>query len=513
MSGQRKTGTVEPLKSGRWSVRLSLPGGRRPRLPGTYATEAEARAACAVALDELGDDGEATLATIAEDFHASRELSGIRTAKDDGQSVWRTWIATAPFYKRPLRLHVERDVKKWAQSIQRQRADQTAKNALNLLRTAYEWARDEEYLHGPNPALNVRLARKGRTDDPWTYLTPAEIPGKLVELATEPEWDVISFAWGTGVRAGELRSLLLRDVHVKGVSEPHVIIRYGSPGKPTKSGRVRTVPLFGPALSAIQRWIDRLPTYCSDNDRGLAFPTARGGVRHEGHALGRVYLGRDKQGRTLYEDRFARLVRDAGLLDVDPARPLVWHSLRHTCASWCVTGWFGRRWSLEEVRELLGHQSVTTTERYAHLGETALRTAAREARSAGGSSSVAAISVHELSTLVESIANRSSFTAPPAGIGPATFGLGSLCATELQHALTVDRGQLVDTFRAATLAGDHGAAWTAAQALALGELAANRHPRLALAVLAAGPHAYARAVELAGAVDQLAAHPSTAETA
>jgi hypothetical protein len=47
-----------------------------------------------------------------------------------------------------------------------------------------------------------------------------------------------------------------------------------------------------------------------------------------------------------------------------------------------VSGWFGQKWSLEEVKALLGHRSITTTERYAHLGETALKEAAR--RSNGG---------------------------------------------------------------------------------------------------------------------------------
>ncbi len=38
----------------------------------------------------------------------------------------------------------------------------------------------------------------------------------------------------------------------------------------------------------------------------------------------------------------------------------------------------GRRWSLLEIKEALGHSSIAITTRYAHLGETALRTAADE---------------------------------------------------------------------------------------------------------------------------------------
>ena len=60
------------------------------------------------------------------------------------------------------------------------------------------------------------------------------------------------------------------------------------------------------------------------------------------------------------------------------ARNVRWHDLRHTCASSLVSGWWGRQWTLSEVCELLGHGSVTTTERYAHLADTVLKQAARE---------------------------------------------------------------------------------------------------------------------------------------
>ena len=39
------------------------------------------------------------------------------------------------------------------------------------------------------------------------------------------------------------------------------------------------------------------------------------------------------------------------------------HDLRHTCAAWLVTSGV----PFSEVKELLGHSTVTMTERYAHL--------------------------------------------------------------------------------------------------------------------------------------------------
>ena len=49
---------------------------------------------------------------------------------------------------------------------------------------------------------------------------------------------------------------------------------------------------------------------------------------------------------------------------------LRWHDLRHTCASSLVSGWLGRRWSLEETKEFMGHISRSSTERYAQCPRT-----------------------------------------------------------------------------------------------------------------------------------------------
>jgi hypothetical protein len=55
-----------------------------------------------------------------------------------------------------------------------------------------------------------------------------------------------------------MRGLLLDDVHLTR-SKPHLVIRYGGPGKPTKSRRIRKVPLFGIALEAMEAWMEVRP--------------------------------------------------------------------------------------------------------------------------------------------------------------------------------------------------------------------------------------------------------------
>jgi integrase len=64
---------------------------------------------------------------------------------------------------------------------------------------------------------------------------------------------------------------------------------------------------------------------------------------------------------------FGKVRETAGLPDV------TLHTLRHTCASWLVQ----RGVDLYRVKAWLGHTSVTTTERYAHLAPSSLQDAAR----------------------------------------------------------------------------------------------------------------------------------------
>ena len=213
-----------------------------------------------------------------------------------------------------------------------------------------------------NPCADVRLRSRPKTsaEAGWTYLVPSEQIA-LIEATPYPDRCLVAFAIGTGLRAGELAALRRTDVDVEG---KRLMVRFGGPpDEPTKTGKVRPVPILGPALEAVKAWLRDVPA--RDGCPAL-FPRVKRMVDRE-HRFGGY---RDPNHVIEYK------VWKAALKAAGISRRVRWHDLRHTCASSLVSGWWGRRWSLHEVKDLLGHTTIDLTQRYAHLAPGALEEAA-----------------------------------------------------------------------------------------------------------------------------------------
>ncbi len=368
------SGTIEMLPSGRYRVKLPGTAGIRETL-GPFATRDEAeRALDAAAADlaeaRMGVAGGATLRGYGSVWLDQRERS-VRDVRCD-RSRWERHVLTAHFADWPIASIRRRDVRRWLDGLGKKRAinnhkelsrrlsPRTVQRCLDLLRCCLQDCVDDELI-AANPAKDLRV--KGKIVDEWTYLSPEEqqaIAG--CKVIDEPDKLRILFAIGTGLRKGEQWNLELADVHASD-DDPHVLVRYGGPNRqPPKRDKVRRVPLFGIALDAARRWLELLPSNAPKNAHRLMWPTSRGARRQ----VTKDYGWREQR-------------RAAGI-----SRHVRWHDLRHTCGSSLVAGWWGRRWSLIEVRDLLGHSSVTVTERYAHLAESALQHAADETRGGNG---------------------------------------------------------------------------------------------------------------------------------
>jgi len=163
------------------------------------------------------------------------------------------------------------------------------------------------------------------------------------------EWrTMLVVALRTGMRQGELMALHWEDVDLGGA---RIIVKCSAYKNragtwvigPTKTGKIREVPLSGLALQALT---------AHQHQRGpLVFCASDGRMfrRNETYAP------------------LNRALARAGL------RSIGWHCLRHTFASHLVM----RGARLKAVQELLGHANILMTMRYSHLAPEVSRDAVR----------------------------------------------------------------------------------------------------------------------------------------
>lgn len=278
-----------------------------------------------------------TLEQFGVGFMARRELAGLRAVKKD-RWRWAKHIDAAPIGKLAVSTIDRRDVVEWRDALDGV-GYLSKRRLLNLLQVAFDEAVERE-LTKANPAREVKIHKAGAAsskDGLEGILTPDE-QRRLVAAVPARERPLVVFALCTGLRQAEQWWL-----HWEDVGEGSIIVRRSAGGLPPKSGKPREVPLLPPALAA-------LAGLRGDRAEGLIFTGARGGRRVEG----RQPLS------------WASWVKAAGI-----DRHVRWHDLRHTCATSLLAGWWGRKWTLDEVCKLLGHSSISVTERYARkLNET-----------------------------------------------------------------------------------------------------------------------------------------------
>ena len=206
------------------------------------------------------------------------------------------------------------------------------------LRRYFQWLRRTGVV-GTDPASRLS-APAGAARLP--RVLSREAVGALLDHAPEPPADdrvheaaarrddaVLELLYGSGLRVAELCRLDLGDIDL----ERRQVTVWG------KGSKQRTVPVSAPAVAALACWRDR---------------------RH-------LLAGRDA-GDALFCNRVGRRLgeRDVRrLLDRRAASPTHPHALRHTFATHLLDGGA----DLRVVQELLGHESVATTQVYTHVSK------------------------------------------------------------------------------------------------------------------------------------------------
>ena len=231
----------------------------------------------------------------------------------------------------------ELDIATLAQSVAgKGRSPQTAKTVLVILRAAMHRAIKWKLWSGPMPSFEMPRVDNTR----FRFLTVQEAAALLDEIGLRStQWRNISaLALNTGMRAGEIFRL----------HGEHIDLDSGLIHCEGKGGRWRDIPINQGARAVLAS----LPLRPGQ----LVF-TDRYGLMIEKVSV-----------------TFPKSVDALGLNDgvADRRGHVVFHSLRHTFASWLVMDGV----PLYTVSKLLGHASITMTERYAKLAPGGLRAAA-----------------------------------------------------------------------------------------------------------------------------------------
>jgi len=420
----RGTGTIQG--SDARGYRARLPGQNGAWIPGVFGSRPEAAGVLAAALSALAAEpaqGGLTLATWGETVLERRELAGQRGAAKS-LSRWRCHVTGSPLGRLAL-VTVERaDVVAFVDDLVTRRrragkgytaataterarhriAPRTAAAILTLVRVVLSAAVDRRHIEA-NPAIEVQLPhevrKRPRESAESTYLMPEEQAALLADDRIPlRERLAVQFALGTGARQSSQWAIRLADVDL---ARGKVTLRQ------TKKGRPHTVPLLPMARAAVEVW---LPLRADEDRTNRARAEAKGEVFAPSDRLwpsirGHARTGDHREWQTWTEAAIPRAQRHDG-------RHVRWHDLRHTCGTSLLCGWWGRRWSKEEVQALLDHESVTTTERYARLADDVLETAAAETHLA---TRLATATDPEERNMLDS-------AAPPARLERATFALG-----------------------------------------------------------------------------------------
>jgi integrase len=219
-----------------------------------------------------------------------------------------------------------------ADFLSRRMKAQTVTHILGLIKHVFNYLIGLGLFCGPNPANAVKMPK----DDNWRqrFLSKKEADALLGEVKRRSKqvWQISLLSLSTGMRAGEI--LKLKGEHINLTTGT---IRIVDP----KGKKNRTVYLPDLALKML--------TECQSQIVAgkLVFPGTHGGC---GLSVSKT---------------FSRAVAHLGLNDgvFDPRDKIVFHSLRHTFASWLVQ----KDQPLYVVGELLGHATLEMTKRYAHL--------------------------------------------------------------------------------------------------------------------------------------------------
>jgi integrase/recombinase XerC len=226
----------------------------------------------------------------------------------------------------------------WLGAIARTHAPSSVARKVATARTFMRWLRR----HGVIETCPAEELATPKVRRPLPTLLSVDAAKEVVEaprlegVHETRDRAILELLYGSGLRVGELCSLDLGSVDVEG----------GAVRVSGKGSKERIVPIGRRCLEALRAWTSLRPKMVhartGAQDRDALFLGTKGGrigqraVRKLVHAYGACGAGR---------------------ADLHP------HAFRHTCATHMLDGGAG----LRAIQEMLGHASLSTTQRYTHV--------------------------------------------------------------------------------------------------------------------------------------------------
>ncbi len=275
-------------------------------------------------------------------FNQYRESYSHKKSLEDEIGYYKNWIGPAIGGKRLdeiLLLDLERIRKKMATAGRAARSVQYVKA---IIRQVYSYASIRGLFKGQPPTQHF-LKNQKLDNKRQRYLSPNEAKALLEAIRphSEQTHNICLLSLNTGMRFGEIASLLWQ--HVNTESRSILIVD-------PKNGESRSAYM----TDAVVQMFGGMKRGKPDE---LVFPSTTGEL------MGKV------------SHTFPKAVDELGLNDgiTDRRMRLVFHSLRHSCASWLVNAGV----ELPTIAKILGHKDLTMTARYSHVNDSSVKDAMR----------------------------------------------------------------------------------------------------------------------------------------
>ena len=231
------------------------------------------------------------------------------------------------------------DIRAWLGTLVGKRERSSVARKLSTLRTFYRFLIRKGF-RDDNPAALVSYPRVGQrlaayltVDDVFSLLS---LPDRTMP-AGKRDAAILELLYSTGIRVGEMVALDIPDI-----SWDESVVKVMGKGK-----KERIVPIGRPALTSLRDYL------------GVRTPAAWGvpGSRMDGQAL---FLNR--RGGRLTDRSINRIIKKYILMGAMTLNVSA-HKLRHAFATHLLE--MGA--DLRDIQEMLGHETISTTQRYTHI--------------------------------------------------------------------------------------------------------------------------------------------------